>query len=292
MAPTTKTSNKDSGEVLTLSIFNSAMNKLDDKLENLVKSVDEKVTDLTKYIDNEVTLLTSRISKTEAHLHDLVSEGKHSNKSALDCIEQCIVISNLKAVHDEDQQSLRFKLANLFECMDCGDVAVVDCKRMGRAPCPLVKVALSSGDRAMVLKKKTILNRHSNEYSRVFIRPSKPLAERQMEQTVRALSRAFPQLNLMPRSGYPGVGNNFRYNQVHGQSGEQSQQQYSPPAAFPLPLVNNGYPYMQLPHLMQAQGNSIAQPQAQGNSIAQAQGNSIAQTSAVIHTPASSSAQK
>ena len=46
MAPTTKTSNKDSGEVLTLSIFNSAMNKLDDKLENLVKTVDEKVTDL------------------------------------------------------------------------------------------------------------------------------------------------------------------------------------------------------------------------------------------------------
>ena len=163
-------------------------------------------------------------------------------------------------------------------------MAVVDCKRMGRAPCPLVKVALSSGDRAMVLKKKSILNRHSNEYSRVFIRPSKPLAERQMEQTVRALSRAFPQLNLMPRSGYPGVGNNFnRYNQVHGQSGEQqSQQQYRPPAAFPLPLVNNGYPYMQLPHLMQAQGNSIAQ----------AQGNTIAQTSAVIHTPASSSAQK
>ena len=162
MAPTTKTFNKDSGEVLTLTIFNSAMNKLDDKLENLVKTVDENVTVITKYIDNEVTLLTSRISKTEAQLHDLVSEGKSSaTKSPLDCIEQCIVISNLKAEHDEDQPTLRLKLANLFECMDYGDVAVIDCKRMGRAPCPLVKVALSSGDRVMMLKKKSILNRHT-----------------------------------------------------------------------------------------------------------------------------------
>ena len=86
------------------------MNKLNDKLENLGKTVDEKVTDITKYLDNEVTLLTSRISKTESQLHDLVSEGK-SNAT------KCIVISNLKAEHDEDQPTLRFKLANLF----CGD---------------------------------------------------------------------------------------------------------------------------------------------------------------------------
>ena len=75
--------------------------------------------------------------------------------------------------------------------MGTGDTVVVSAKRMGRGPTPLVKVALEPHTRDSVLRKKGALRRLRG-YERVFMRPSKPLWERNMDANMRVLARTLP----------------------------------------------------------------------------------------------------
>ena len=215
--------------ITLLSYFRWNMTNIgENKLDNFNQQVDAKFQDLNVYIDGEVTKLVSRIEKNSSNINKIISQDSVTPPSPLECIEKCIVISGLVFAPQED---LPYKIATMLEKIDCGSVILEDAKRMGNAPNPLVKVAMSRSDKAMVLSKKGRL-RNVAGYGRVYIRTSKTMEARAMETNMRTIANLFPQLSFMNGRLVP---------RVEGQQHMQQSAVYPPPPYQMQPAYHQPY---------------------------------------------------
>ena len=228
--PRATASAKQEDPPLSTSEFRKCMEKFENKLDNF-NQVDAKFQDLNVYIDGEVTKLVSRIEKNSSNINKIISQDSVTPPSPLECIEKCIVISGLVFAPQED---LPYKIATMLDKIDCGSVILEDAKRMGNAPNPLVKVAMSRSDKAMVLSKKGRL-RNVAGYGRVYIRTSKTMEARAMETNMRTIANLFPQLSFMNGRLVP---------RVEGQQHMQQSAVYPPyqmQPAYHQPYQAQGY---------------------------------------------------
>ena len=179
-------------DLLTMTEFRKIMSNFDSKLDKVTEKVDFALKEMDNFIKGEVCKIISRIEKIEKQI-ETSNITNSEPKDPLSVIEKCIVISNLPFDHQED---FEHKVATLLEVMDCGDISIEACKRMGRAPHPLVKVAISPPNKYKILQKKGCL-RYKAGYERIFIRTSKTMSERLQEANMKTITSVLPGLKLV-----------------------------------------------------------------------------------------------
>ena len=242
---------------LGIAELKSSMN---DTFEDLKSDFGNKIDAVKDYVDSEISRLVSCIEDVEKS-HPISKTVNNTSEDSFANYDDCVVVSDLGFDEEED---LPFKIAPLFESMGTGDTVVVSAKRMGRGPTPLVKVALEPHTRDSILRKKGALRRLRG-YERVFMRPSKPLWERNMDANMRVLARTLPgyrcaldgrlvqQAEYGPRWNQAG-GNGAPVNQA---SGSGSGAPFSQPGgSAPFNQTGGGAPFSQA-----GGGASFNQPQ-------------------------------
>ena len=167
-----------------------AFTKLETRLTNGFDDLKTKVTNYTE----SVSKFDDRISKLENKIDQITNGNTVSCKCRaedslppLNCIDKCIVISGLPFDHGED---LNYKIETLFDLfvpeIQKDQIKILDCKRMGKAPTPLVKVAMSPTSRAIILDNKFGLK--NTRMYRVHIRPSMTSEQRNWNNNMRVLA--------------------------------------------------------------------------------------------------------
>ena len=169
--------------------INEFKTSLNERFDDLKRDFTAKIDEVKDYVDNEVTRLVKRMENIESRA-ELVKNDQEtrSDNDPFHSFDNCIVVSGLSYSVDED---INYKISTLFETLGRGDTVVVAAKRVGRGSTPIVKVALEPGARAEILKNKGSLRR-IRAYTKVYLRPSKPLWERNMEANRRLVANMMP----------------------------------------------------------------------------------------------------
>ena len=170
--------------------------RIDKHSKDLQKSINEKieteVKNLTKYIDQEIGTMVARLEHVETRMKKLEEKQQESQVFSYDTT---VIISNLAADRNED---LPKKVGDLIKdglrLHDIKFLRVLRLQSHTNKP-GLVKVQLPSLDeKVKLLRAKQHLSQ-SDSYKKVFIRSSKPHAERVAEYNMKTLMATLPGLN-------------------------------------------------------------------------------------------------
>ena len=177
--------------------------------KNFTEKLESEIQSLQTYIDQEIGRITSRIDTIEGKVKNI--EGQQIASREFN-YEETVVISNLP---HKEHENLDHVINNMIRHgLKLSSVDVVKTKRLPtkNSKPGLVKLQLKSlEDKKKVLQAKQHL-KQSSDFSRVYIRTSKPYAERVAEMNLKTLLSSLPNGKdfylsgngrLMPRSG-PG----------------------------------------------------------------------------------------
>ena len=173
-----------------ISALTAKVSTIEDNIkETIVGEVRAAKTEIQNYIDTEIGRLAGRIDVVERKISE-IEENKHSEYDP----DVSIIMSKVAVTPDEDIQKIVEEI--IHEALEKPEIPVVRAMRLrqrddtprragqGQAP-PLIKVQLRTvADKVAVLRVKRRL-KDSAKYSSVFMRSSKPHAERVMDMNFR-----------------------------------------------------------------------------------------------------------